>query len=176
MSYQNNMQARPQNQEEMRFKQQMMMQQKERQQMKLRQQMKEQQMKEQQMKEQQMMMQRSKQQMQTQTSSQPSEKYFGANNVYYKEGCPALMSDGRFLTYWNSSNELTEEMRRLNKFKSENEFRIFLQSNADLFMQTERDYLMKNNTCAPQTACSEGFFDLWSRENGYWACNMGNGR
>ena len=92
-----------------------------------------------------------------------------ANNVYYKDGCPALMSDGRFLTYYNSTNELTETMRKMNGFESANKFRTFMQTNGDLLMASERDYLNKENTCAPATACSEGWFDLWTKKYGYWA-------
>lgn len=101
-------------------------------------------------------------------------RYRGANNVYYKDGCPALMSDGRFLTYYNSSNELTEDMRKINGFRSANQFRTFMQANGDLFRSTERNYLIQNNTCEPETACSEGWYDLWTKKGGYWANNYGN--
>ena len=97
-----------------------------------------------------------------------AQRPMGSNNVYYPDGCPALMSDGRFITYYNSSNELTETMRKMNGFRSENQFRTFMQTNGDLFMNAERDYLMKNNTCSPQTACSEGWYDLWTMKDGYW--------
>ena len=73
-------------------------------------------------------------------------RYNGENNVYYKDGCPALMSDARFLTYYNSSNELTEAMRKMNGFRSANQFRTFMQTNGDLFRSTERNFLIKNNT------------------------------
>jgi|SRR5271154_4227825 hypothetical protein len=96
-------------------------------------------------------------------------RYHGANNVYYKDGCPALMSDGRFITYYNSSNELTEAMRKLNGFRSANQFRTFMQVNGDLFMASEREFQVKKNTCAPRTACSEGWYDLWTKKGGYWA-------
>ena len=98
-------------------------------------------------------------------------RYHGGNNVYFKEGCPALMSDGRFLTYYNSTNELTEAMRKVNGFRSANQFRNFMQTNGDLFMATERDFLINKNTCAPVTACSEGWYDLWTKLGRYWACN-----
>jgi hypothetical protein len=100
-------------------------------------------------------------------------QYHGGNNVYFKDGCPALMADGRFITYYNSSNELTEKMRRMNGFQSSNQFRTFMQTNGDLFMATEREYQIKNNTCMPTTACSEGFYNLWTKDDGSWA-NMQN--
>lgn len=98
-----------------------------------------------------------------------SNRYRGSNNVYYKNGCPAIMSDGRFITNYNSSNELTENMRKLNGFKNHNQFRNFMQRNANLIMNAEREHLMRQNTCSPNTACSEGWNDLWEKKNGRWA-------
>jgi hypothetical protein len=95
-------------------------------------------------------------------------KYAGTNNVYYRDGCPALMSDGRFITYYNSTNELTEAMRKMNGFKSPNEFRTFMQNNADKIMDAERSHIIRQNTCSPTTACSEGWNDLWTQHGGDW--------
>ena len=92
----------------------------------------------------------------------------GSNNVYYADGCPALMSDGRFITYHNSTNELTEAMRKLNGFTSPNEFRRFMQNNGRRFMDAERDYVVKANTCSPNTSCSEGWCKLWEKDRGSW--------
>lgn len=97
------------------------------------------------------------------------QQFTGTNNVYFPDGCPALMSDGRFITYYNSTNELTEIMKKQNGFRSENQFRTFMQSHGDLFMNAERDFQIKNNTCSPATACSEGWHDLWTLKDGYWA-------
>lgn len=92
----------------------------------------------------------------------------GSNNVYFKDGCPAIMSDGRFITYYNSTNELTEQIRKLNGIKSSNEFRLFLQKNADKLMDAERKFMQQQNTCSPATACSEGWYDLWTKKGGSW--------
>ena len=97
-----------------------------------------------------------------------SGRYRGASNAHYKDGCPAIMSDGRFITYHNSTNELTETMRKLNGMRSPNEFRTFMQNNADLFMDAERKHIEKENTCFPTTACSQGWCDLWSKNKGNW--------
>ena len=91
-----------------------------------------------------------------------------------KIGCPALMADGRFITYYNSTNELTDAMMKLNGFKSSNEFRTFMQNNGNLFMNAERNYILKESTCAPKIACSQGWYDLWMKDDGNWA-NMHNG-
>lgn len=98
-----------------------------------------------------------------------TNRYCGSNNAYFMDRCPALMSDGRFITYYNSTNELTEAMRKLNGIKSPNEFRIFMQNNGALFMDAERQYIIKENTCSPTVACSQGWYDLWNKDNGNWA-------
>ena len=98
-----------------------------------------------------------------------ANKYPGSNNVYYKDGCPAIMADGRFLTYYNSTNELTENMRKINGFTNSNEFRQFMQKHADKFMDAERNHLLTENTCCPNIACSQGWYDLWDKNGGSWA-------
>ena len=100
-----------------------------------------------------------------------SSRHRGSNNVYYKDGCPAIMSDGRFITYYNSTNELTEAMRKMNGFSSANQFRNFMQNNGDLFMNSERNHVIKENTCSPTIACSEGWYNLWAKNGGNWAAN-----
>lgn len=96
-------------------------------------------------------------------------RHHGANNLYHKDKCPALMSDGRFITYYNSSNELTEAIRKLNGINSSNKFRNFMQKHADLFMDAERRHTIKENTCAPCIACSEGWHDLQMKHDSNWA-------
>lgn len=86
----------------------------------------------------------------------------GSNNIHFREQCPALMSDGRFITYYNSSNELTENLRKMNGIISPNEFRNFMQKHGDQFMKAERDHVVASNTCSPKTSCSEGWQKLWA--------------
>ena len=95
-------------------------------------------------------------------------KYHGANNVYYKEGCPALMDDGHFITYYNSTNELTNQMQKLNGIRSANQFRTFMQNHGLEIMNSEREYYMREYLCAPKIACSQGFYDLWMIDQGNW--------
>lgn len=111
-------------------------------------------------------------QLQSTKFSYVPNKYHGANNVYFKTGCPAIMNDARFLTNYNSANELTEQMRRVNGFKSANQFRTFMQNNGNLFMNADRNFQLYNNTCAPAVACSEGWYNLWTDDNGNWANEM----
>lgn len=98
-----------------------------------------------------------------------NNNYTGTNNVYYKDGCPAIMSDGRFITYYNSTNELTETMRKMNGFKNSNEFRNFMQRNGQLFMDSERNFVSKQNTCSPTVACSEGWYKLKTNYGNNWS-------
>ena len=102
----------------------------------------------------------------------PSCSHTNTNNNYIlntnKNNCPALMSDGRFITYYGSSNELTEAMRNVNGFKNPNEFRIFMQKNGDQLMNAERNHIFKENVCVPNLACSEGWHKLWTKNNGKW--------
>lgn len=102
-----------------------------------------------------------------------NSRYRGSNNVYYKDGCPALMNDGRFITYYNSTNELTNQIQKLNGFKSANQFRTFMQTNGSTIMATERLYQIRKNTCMPHVACSQGYYDLWTKYGDYWA-NLSN--
>ena len=92
----------------------------------------------------------------------------GANNVYFNDGCPALMEDGRFLTNWRSSSEVTNEMGIFNNLQNSNEVRAFLQNNGLNLMREQRAYLAQTNSCTPGTACSEGYYDLWNNRKGSW--------
>lgn len=97
-----------------------------------------------------------------------TQRYHGDNNVYHHDGAPALMSDGRFLTNYNSTNELTESIRKLNGIMSPNEFRIFMQQHGNELLNAERDYLLKKNTSQPAVSCSEGWNKFWNINGGNW--------
>ena len=77
------------------------------------------------------------------------------DNRYYKFGCPALMSDGRFLTSYVDSDVLNQYIRHVNKLNSANDFRIFLQKNGDSIINRERAYLIKKNTCGVHGTCAK---------------------
>jgi hypothetical protein len=93
----------------------------------------------------------------------PVEGIDGSNNVY--KNCPAIMSDGRFVTRWDSSNDLTHQIQLLNGIPSSNQFRNFMQQNADVIMASEREFINRNYGCNPQIACSEGYYYLNVRPN-----------
>lgn len=86
--------------------------------------------------------------------------YLGIDNMYFKDNCPPIMSDGRFLTYYNSTNELTENIQKMNHITNINRFRNFLQNNGNRFINSEREYLIKNNTCRPMITCSTGYVNF----------------
>lgn len=76
------------------------------------------------------------------------------DNRFYKYGCPPLMSDGRFLTSYVDSDVLNQYIRHVNKLKSANDFRIFLQKNGDAIINRERAFLIKKNTCSVHGMCT----------------------
>lgn len=64
------------------------------------------------------------------------------------------MSDGRFLTSYVDSDVLNQYIRHVNKLKSANDFRIFLQKNGDAIINRERAFLIKKNTCSVHGMCT----------------------
>lgn len=95
--------------------------------------------------------------------------YTGSNNMYYKIGCPALMSDGRFITYHGSTNELTDALRKKYNFTNSNDFRTFFLTNADKMINDERRDLINKNTCKSKIGCSQGWNELWNVNGGNWS-------
>lgn len=86
-----------------------------------------------------------------------SSQGHGANNIHFREGCPALMSDGRFLTNYLSSNELTEKDKKSKGIKNHNQYRQYMTQNGDKMLDAERRNLMKYNTCNPTLCGCEGW-------------------
>jgi len=69
------------------------------------------------------------------------------DNRYFKEGCPALMSDGRFITSYVDSDILNQYIRHVNEINSAHDFKNFLQKNANEIMDKERKFITDKNTC-----------------------------
>lgn len=77
------------------------------------------------------------------------------DNRYFKHGCPPLMSDARFLTNYMDNNVFNQYIRHTNKINNNNEYRKFLQDNADIIMKRERVHLVQKNTCViPKDSCT----------------------
>ena len=51
----------------------------------------------------------------------------GANNIYYRDGCPAIMEDSRFISNYRPSSELTNEIGKANNIRNSNQLREFMQ-------------------------------------------------
>lgn len=105
--------------------------------------------------------------------SQVAPTYSGSSNTNFEDGCPARMSDGRFLASNYSSNDITDQIKRLNGITNTNELRTFLQNNANAIINSEREHLLRENTCNPQSGCSKGWYDLHSAYGNDWS-NLGN--
>lgn len=65
---------------------------------------------------------------------------------YYKN-CPAKMDDGRFITNYKSSSSNDEYIKYMNGIIRDDDYRLFLQTNADKIMDSEWLYLKKNDSC-----------------------------
>jgi len=81
--------------------------------------------------------------------------YKGTDNIWFKSGCPALMNDGRFTTYYTPAHELTEQMRQNAGYCDHHDFQIFLQKNATKLMDAERRKLFNFYNCRPAFTCSD---------------------
>jgi hypothetical protein len=65
---------------------------------------------------------------------------------YYKN-CPAKMSEGRFLANWKSATVNNEYLKYKNGIIRDDDYRLFLQLNAEKLMDTEWLHLRKNDSC-----------------------------
>ena len=65
---------------------------------------------------------------------------------YYKN-CPPKMDDGRFTTNYKSSSSINEYIKYMNGITRDDDYRLFLQINADKLMDSEWLYLRQNDSC-----------------------------
>lgn len=75
------------------------------------------------------------------------------DNRYWSNNCPALMSDGRFITNYVRYNVFDQMVRNVNEISNNHDYRHFLQNNGDQILNKERQTLVKNNTCAVNGKC-----------------------
>ena len=61
--------------------------------------------------------------------------------------CPAMMSDGRFLTNYKSPWAYNEYIKYVNGIVRNDDYRLFLQTNADQILNSEFIYLKGNDSC-----------------------------
>ncbi len=89
-----------------------------------------------------------------------SKLFYIMDNRYHKQGCPPLMSDGRFVTSYVDSGILNQFIRHVNEIGSAQDFKNFLTNNAEEIMNKERKFITNKNTCDVNGKCSgkiEGF-------------------
>jgi hypothetical protein len=67
------------------------------------------------------------------------------DNFY--SNCPARMDDGHFLTNYKTASSYNEYIKFMNGIVRDDDYRLFLQLNADKIMDSEWLYLKKNDSC-----------------------------
>jgi hypothetical protein len=65
---------------------------------------------------------------------------------YYKN-CPPRMDDGRFTTNYKSASSINEYIKYMNGITRDDDYRLFLQINANKLMDSEWLYLRENDSC-----------------------------
>ena len=63
------------------------------------------------------------------------------------KGCPPVMSDGRLFTDYRTAVRTDQNIKRINGIERDDEYRIFLQSNAQQIMNSDWDNMRKNKSC-----------------------------
>jgi hypothetical protein len=67
----------------------------------------------------------------------------------YWKTCPAVMSDARIFTDYRSSTTREHYNRTINGIVRDDDYRIFLQTNAEKIIDNEWNYNKTNNSCFP---------------------------
>jgi hypothetical protein len=65
---------------------------------------------------------------------------------YYKN-CPARMDDARFLTDYRTANTREQNIKMINGFVNDDEYRMFLQTNGETLMDRQWDVIKTTNSC-----------------------------
>ncbi len=65
---------------------------------------------------------------------------------YYKN-CPPRMDDGRFTTNYKTASSYNEYIKYVNGITRDDDYRLFLQLNANRLMDAEWIYLRQNDSC-----------------------------
>jgi hypothetical protein len=75
------------------------------------------------------------------------------DNRYFKNGCPPLMQDSRFITNYMESRVFEQFIRNVNKIDSAQDYKKFLQTHGDTIMNRERAYIESQSTCSVHGKC-----------------------
>jgi hypothetical protein len=85
---------------------------------------------------------------------------------YFKE-CPAMMSDGRIFTDYRTAVRREETNKYMNRIVRDDDYRMFLQNNADKIMDNIWDYNKKKYSCW-QNECVHNYptrvYPPWQKE------------
>jgi hypothetical protein len=76
------------------------------------------------------------------------------DNRYFKYGCPGVNIDSRNLTNYYDSRSFEQFIRTTNNIVSAQDYKSFLQKNANTIMERENSYLVNNNTCMVDGRCN----------------------
>lgn len=63
------------------------------------------------------------------------------------KGCPAMMSDGRLFTDYRTSIRTNEYIKYINGIERDDDYRLFLQSNAEQIMDNQWNEIKRTKTC-----------------------------
>ena len=80
------------------------------------------------------------------------------DNRYFKNGCPPLMQDGRFITNYFDKRVLDQQIRQLNNINNSYNYKSFLQNNAEQIINNDRNVHNQIYTC--NTNCQTPISDL----------------
>jgi hypothetical protein len=72
------------------------------------------------------------------------------------KGCPAKMNDGRYLTDHRTANTRNQHIKFINNISDTNNYRLFLQSNAEKIMDAEFKYMNTTFGCKPPVCIFNG--------------------
>ena len=75
------------------------------------------------------------------------------DNRYYKYNCPPIMNDGRFISSYVRSRVFDQYIRSSNNVDSAQNYKHFLQDNADQIINNTKAYLRENNICKIEGKC-----------------------
>lgn len=71
------------------------------------------------------------------------------------ENCPALMSNGSFVTNWFSNGDFNNLIIKANGIKTSHQYRAFLQKNAETLMNKEATKVKTNYACDTKDVCGK---------------------
>jgi hypothetical protein len=63
------------------------------------------------------------------------------------KNCPPLLSDGRLFTDWRTAVRREEHMKYINNIVRDDEYRLFLEKNAENIMDNTWDNLKREKSC-----------------------------